>query len=51
MSYANKTRFHLPDGELQQQRDAKMASRGGESLDSLKWLFGHDAEVLKTGAR
>jgi hypothetical protein len=51
MSYANKTRFHLPDGELQQQRDAKMASRGGGSLDSLKWLFGHDAEVLKTGAR
>jgi salicylate hydroxylase len=46
MSYANKTRYHLPDGELQQERDAKMAGRGRSALDGLRWLFGHDAAIL-----
>jgi salicylate hydroxylase len=47
MSYANKTRFHLADGPLQQQRDARMASRGDGSLGTFDWLFGHDAAILE----
>jgi salicylate hydroxylase len=49
MSYANKTRFHLPDGHLQQERDEKLAGRSAEALESLKWLFGHDSALLAMG--
>jgi salicylate hydroxylase len=50
MSYANKTRFHLSDGARQQERDAEMASQGDGLIGAFKWLYGHDADVLKKGA-
>jgi salicylate hydroxylase len=50
ISYANKTRFHLPDGPAQQQRDAAMRG-SGDPLDAFAWLFGHDAAELRTSAR
>jgi 2-polyprenyl-6-methoxyphenol hydroxylase-like FAD-dependent oxidoreductase len=47
MSEANKTRFHLPDGLAQQQRDAQMASGATDwSLAAIAWLYEHDAEVV-----
>ena len=47
MSEANKTRFHLPDGPAQRQRDAQMASGATDwSLAAIAWLYGHDAEVV-----
>ncbi|MBV8165719.1 MAG: FAD-dependent monooxygenase [Alphaproteobacteria bacterium] len=42
-SAANRTRFHLPDGVAQQQRDAAMASSGDRSIANIGWLYGHDA--------
>jgi salicylate hydroxylase len=46
-STENKTRFHLPDGTLQQARDAKMAEGSTDwSFKSIAWLFGHDAGKL-----
>jgi salicylate hydroxylase len=48
MSEANKTRFHLPDGAAQQQRDAEMArGKTDWSLDAVAWLYGHDAGRLQ----
>jgi salicylate hydroxylase len=48
MSEANKTRFHLPDGAAQQQRDAEMArGKTDWSLDAVAWLYGHDAGSLQ----
>jgi salicylate hydroxylase len=46
LSRANKTRFHMPDGPAQQQRDAEMASRGDRSIEALRWLYEHDAGAL-----
>jgi len=46
MSRANKTRFHLPDGPLQEERDAKMASNGDRSIPNMRWLYEHDAGGL-----
>jgi len=47
MSETNKTRFHLPDGLAQQQRDAQMASGATDwSLAAIAWLYEHDAEVV-----
>ena len=45
-SAANRTRFHLPDGPLQQQRDALMAASGDRSLANIGWLYAHDAAVV-----
>jgi salicylate hydroxylase len=48
MSAINKTRFHLPDGKEQSERDAEMA--GGEtdfSRAAISWLFEHDAEATE----
>ena len=42
LSRANKTVFHLPDGEAQQARDAEWARTGERSPEALRWLFGHD---------
>jgi salicylate hydroxylase len=44
MSADNKTRFHLPDGPQQQERDRRMASGGTDwSASAIAWLYGHDA--------
>jgi salicylate hydroxylase len=44
MSAANKTRFHLPDGPAQQQRDAQMATGSTDwSFNAVAWIYGHDA--------
>ena len=47
MSQTNKTRFHLPDGPAQQQRDAQMANGATDwSLAAIAWLYEHDAAVV-----
>jgi salicylate hydroxylase len=47
MSETNKTRFHLPDGPEQQQRDAHMARGSTDwSLAAIAWLYAHDASVV-----
>ena len=46
MSRANKTRFHLPDGPAQRERDAQLATRGDRSIEALGWLYSHDASVI-----
>jgi salicylate hydroxylase len=45
MSRANKTRFHLPDGPMQQARDAEWAKASDRSPDALRWLYRFDAAV------
>jgi salicylate hydroxylase len=44
-SAANRTRFHLPDGEAQQARDAALATSGDRSIANIGWLYAHDAAV------
>jgi salicylate hydroxylase len=47
LSAANKTRFHLPDGAVQRERDEQMASgRTDFSFKAVDWIYGHDASVL-----
>ena len=44
MSAANKTRFHLPDGPAQQERDAKMAAGiTYPSIKAMAWVYNYDA--------
>jgi salicylate hydroxylase len=44
MSAGNKTRFHLPDGPAQRERDAQIAAGSQAwSLNALAWLYDHDA--------
>jgi len=44
MSAGNKTRFHLPDGPAQRERDAQIAAGSQSwSLNALAWLYDHDA--------
>ena len=48
MSATNKTRFHLPDGPAQRERDATMATGATDwSLAAVAWLYEHDAEVAE----
>jgi salicylate hydroxylase len=51
MSAANKTRFHLPDGPAQQERDAKMATGITDwSIKAIAWVYNYDAAVaVETG--
>jgi salicylate hydroxylase len=51
MSAANKTRFHLPDGPAQQERDAKMASGSTDySIKAIAWVYNYDAATaVETG--
>jgi salicylate hydroxylase len=51
MSAANKTRFHLPDGPAQQERDAKMAAGTTDwSIKAIAWVFNYDAAAaVETG--
>ena len=47
LSEANKTRFHLPDGPAQRDRDAEMARGMTDwSLKAVAWLCGYDAETI-----
>jgi salicylate hydroxylase len=47
MSAANKTRFHLPDGPEQRERDARMASGATDwSFKAAAWIYQHDAGML-----
>jgi salicylate hydroxylase len=52
MAANNKQRFHLPDGPEQAARDARMAAGGTDwSLDTIAWLYGHDAmAAVETGS-
>jgi len=44
LSATNKTRFHLPDGPQQRQRDARMAAGATDfSYEAIAWIYGHDA--------
>ena len=48
MSAINKSRFHMPDGPAQRERDAQMASGATDwSRAAIAWLFEHDAEVIE----
>jgi 2-polyprenyl-6-methoxyphenol hydroxylase-like FAD-dependent oxidoreductase len=51
MATANKTRFHLPDGPAQRERDAKMAQGGTDwSIKAIAWIYGYDsATAVETG--
>jgi salicylate hydroxylase len=49
MSQTNKTRFHLPDGRNQRERDAEMARGATDwSWAAIAWLYEHDAEVVRS---
>jgi salicylate hydroxylase len=44
----NKTRFHLPDGPAQQERDTQMAGGSTDwSFESIAWIYGHDAGTIE----
>jgi salicylate hydroxylase len=44
LSTENKTRFHLPDGERQRERDAAMAGGGTDfAIKAVEWIYAHDA--------
>ena len=46
-SWANKTRFHMPDGPDQAERDALMAqSKTDWAYKAIAWVYGHDAGDL-----
>ena len=46
-SWENKTRFHMPDGPAQEERDALMAKGMTDwSYKHIAWVYGHDAAVL-----
>ena len=47
MSAGNMTRFHLPDGPEQQQRDAEMAKGATDwSFKAAAWIYDHDAGAV-----
>jgi salicylate hydroxylase len=47
MSANNKTRFHLPDGPEQSERDAQMASGSTDwSFQAAAWIYEHDATIV-----
>jgi salicylate hydroxylase len=44
LSTANKSRFHLPDGPAQRERDEQMATSATDwSFDAVAWIYQHDA--------
>jgi salicylate hydroxylase len=50
-SWENKTRFHMPDGPAQAERDAQMAKGMTDwSYRGIAWVYGHDAAVLPAAA-
>ena len=49
LSTANKTRFHLPDGAAQHERDAQMATDATDwSFDAVAWIYEHDATTIES---
>jgi salicylate hydroxylase len=51
LSEANKTRFHLPDGPAQRERDQQMARGGTDfSIKAVHWIYAHDASLLAASA-
>jgi salicylate hydroxylase len=46
-SAANRTRFHLPDGEAQRARDEALAASGDRSIANIGWLYAHDAAAVR----
>ena len=47
-SAANKTRFHLPDGPEQEERDAQMATGSTDfSKSAIAWIYEHDPTKLE----
>jgi salicylate hydroxylase len=47
MSATNKTRFHLPDGEEQRERDFEMSAGSTDwSFEAVAWIYEHDAGVV-----
>jgi salicylate hydroxylase len=47
----NKTRFHLPDGPQQRERDAQIRDAATDwFLKAFAWVYGHDAEAEATVA-
>jgi 2-polyprenyl-6-methoxyphenol hydroxylase-like FAD-dependent oxidoreductase len=47
LSEVNKTRFHLPDGAAQRERDEQMASGGTDwSIKAVEWIYSHDPSTL-----
>ena len=49
MSATNKTRFHLPDGPEQEERDALMESGSTDwAVNAVAWIYGHDASAPTT---
>jgi salicylate hydroxylase len=48
LSTENKTRFHLPDGPEQRERDARMAAGATDwSFKAVAWIYEHDAAALQ----
>jgi salicylate hydroxylase len=48
LSTENKTRFHLPDGERQRERDAAMAGGGTDfAIKAVEWIYAHDAAAIE----
>jgi salicylate hydroxylase len=44
LSTANKTRFHMPDGPEQRERDRQMATESTDwSFGAVAWIYEHDA--------
>ena len=51
LSTENKTRFHLPDGERQRERDALMAGGGTDfAIRAVEWIYAHDAAAVDAAA-
>ena len=49
MSAGNKTRFHLPDGPAQEERDRELAAGSRAwSFNALDWLYRYDATAVLT---
>jgi salicylate hydroxylase len=47
MSAGNKTRFHLPDGPKQRERDAHMAAGATDwSFQAVAWIYEHDPAAV-----
>jgi len=50
MSRANKIRFHMPDGPVQEARDAEWAKAADRSPNALRWLYEFDADAVEPAA-
>ena len=47
LSEVNQTRWHLPDGAAQRERDEQMAGGAADfSISAVDWIYAHDASAL-----